>query len=144
MIGLKPLASVQDSAELMARIPPELLALAEAREPWTSYVAFGVDGIAVGTCAFKSAPSAKKEVEIAYLTFPEQERRGYGAAMAQSLVAIAAGTGKVERVIAQTLREENASVRICRRLNFMFCMSVRTVVSSIHTYCETRRKNSIP
>jgi RimJ/RimL family protein N-acetyltransferase len=79
-----------------------------------------VDGVAVGACAFKSAPTQKREVEIAYLTFPEHERRGFGAAMAQSLFEIAAGSGEIDRVIAQTLREENASARICRRLHFNF------------------------
>ena len=119
MIALKPLVSVKDSNELRARIPRELLALAGERAPWTSYVAFTVDGIAVGACAFKTPPTKKKEIEIAYLTFPEHERRGYGAAMARSLFEIAAGSGEVDRMIAQTLREENASVRICRRLDFV-------------------------
>ena len=120
MLALKPLAAVQDSPGFASRIPRELLALASAREPWTSYVAFRPDGAAVGLGAFKSPPTAKKEVEIAYFTFPEFERHGHGTAMAQALVKIAADSREVDSVIAQTLREEDASVRICRRLGFVF------------------------
>jgi ribosomal-protein-alanine N-acetyltransferase len=120
MLALRPLAAVQDSPGLVTRIPRELLALAGARAPWTSYVAFRTDGVAVGTCAFKSPPTTKKEVEIAYLTFPEFEKQGHGTAMARALVEIAAGSGEVDSVIAQTLREEDASVHICRRLDFAF------------------------
>lgn len=120
MIALKPLVAVKESVELAAQIPREFLALADQAAPWTSYVAFTAAAVAVGTCAFKGAPTQQKEVEIAYLTFPEHERQGYGAAMARSLLEIAAGSGQVDHVIAQTLREENPSVRICRRLDFRF------------------------
>ena len=38
--------------------------------------------------------------------------------MARLLCEIAAHSGDVDHVVAQTLREENASMRICRRLGF--------------------------
>ena len=78
MLTLKPIAAVKDAAELLARIPPELVALAAAPAPWTSYVAFAGDGVAVGVCTSKQAPDQHKDVEIAYLTFPECEGRGHG------------------------------------------------------------------
>ena len=99
----------------MARLTLQPLAAA----PWTGYLAIAGEGVAVGTCAFKSAPDENDEVEIAYLTFPKQEKRGYGTAMVRALLEIAAGSGGVGRVVAQTLPEENASVRICRRLGFV-------------------------
>ena len=120
MLTLKPIVEVQDSVELLARIPQELRALADEKAPWTGYVAFSADGAAVGTCAFKGPPTEEKEVEIAYLTFPEYEKRGYGLAMAHSLFDIAANSGEADWVVAQTLSEESASVRICRRLSFTF------------------------
>ena len=120
MLLLRPLAAVQNSSGLAARIPREFLALATTKEPWTGYAAFTADGIAVGICAFKGAPTKMRVVEIAYMTFPEHEGRVYGATMARSLFEIAAGSGEVVCVIAHTLREENASVRICRRLGFSF------------------------
>ena len=120
MLTLKPLAAANDFAAALARIPRELLALAAAGPPWTSFIAFDGEGFAVGTCAFKGAPNRNREVEITYLTFPEHERRGYGTAMARALIEIAASSGAVDRVVAQTLPEENASARICRRLGFEF------------------------
>lgn len=120
MLTLKQLTTVEDFAGELARIPAEFLALATAKAPWTSYLAFAGEGVAVGACAFKNAPNKKKEVEIAYLTFPECERRGYGMAMARLLLEIAAQSAEADHVVAQTLPEENASVRICRRLGFTF------------------------
>lgn len=120
MITLRPLAELGHSEELRARIPKELWALISETVPWTGYAAFTSDGQSVGACGYKSAPTQKKEVEIAYMTFPEHEKRGYGTAMSRSLFEIDVASKKVDRVIAQTLREENASVRICRRLDFSF------------------------
>jgi RimJ/RimL family protein N-acetyltransferase len=118
MLTLKPLATVAQPID--PRIPPEFTALIGTRHPWTSYVAYAADGHAVGACAFKRAPNEERQVEIAYLTFPGFEGRGFGTAMAQSLLMIAVESGEAVSVIARTLKEENASVRICRRLDFAF------------------------
>jgi RimJ/RimL family protein N-acetyltransferase/predicted ester cyclase len=118
MVTLKPLSA--SDAPIDARIPAEFIALAEALPPWTSYIAYARDAHVVGTCAFKRPPGADRSVEIAYLTFPEFEGRGYGTAMARALVELAGASGQVTAVIARTLKEENASVRICRRLDFAF------------------------
>ena len=72
----------------------------------------------VGTCGYKGAPRADGGVEIAYFTFPEFERRGYGGAMAEALVQQAIGSGAVRVVHAHTLPERNASTRILTRLGF--------------------------
>jgi ribosomal-protein-alanine N-acetyltransferase len=74
--------------------------------------------IIVGSCAFKTAPQPNGEVEIAYYVFPDYERRGYGTAMAGRLVELALGDSKIQRVIAQTLPEINASARILTRIGF--------------------------
>ncbi len=118
MVTLKPLSQIIGPVD--PRVPTELLSLGGARHPWTTFVAFSPDGNAVGACAFKSPPNEDKEVEVAYVTFAEFEGRGFGTAMAQSLVDIATQSGEVNRVVARTLKEENPSVRICRRLNFSF------------------------
>ena len=124
MLSLKPLAATMDCAGVKPLVPRELLALSTAKAPWTSYIAFNGGGAAVGACAFKNAPDKKKEVEIAYLTFPGHARRGHGTAMARALINIAAGSGAVDHVVAQTLPGLNASVRICRRLGFAFAGEV--------------------
>jgi RimJ/RimL family protein N-acetyltransferase len=86
-------------------------------DPWGSYLAR--DGAkAVGTCAFKAAPDSEGVVEIAYMTFPAFERRGYATAMIAELHDIAAGAG-VALVCAHTLPEENASNAALRRNGFV-------------------------
>jgi ribosomal-protein-alanine N-acetyltransferase len=74
--------------------------------------------IIVGSCAFKTAPQPNGEVEIAYYVFPEYEGRGYGTAMAERLVQIALKDSRIQRVIAQTLPERNASTKILTRVGF--------------------------
>ncbi len=86
-------------------------------DPWGSYLAR--DGAkAVGTCAFKAAPDAEGIVEIAYMTFPAFQRRGYATAMIAELHDIAAGAGAT-LVCAHTLPEENASNAALRRNGFV-------------------------
>ncbi|MGZ8997337.1 MAG: GNAT family N-acetyltransferase [Allosphingosinicella sp.] len=93
-----------------------LLARDPRPDPWGCYLA--VDGDeTVGTCAFKSAPNEAGEVEIAYMTFPDFERRGYATAMAAELTRIALEAG-APMVIAHTLPEESASTRVLRRDGF--------------------------
>jgi len=72
----------------------------------------------VGTCAYKSAPDAEAGVEIAYFTFPEFERQGYGTAMAAALLEQAMLSGVVRVVRAHTLPAPNASTRILERHGF--------------------------
>jgi GNAT superfamily N-acetyltransferase len=85
--------------------------------PWTAYVALDGD-VAVGTCAYKSAPK-DGEVEIAYFTFPRFEGRGVASWMAQRLVTIAYEHEAQPEIFAQTLPKESASTKILRKLGFV-------------------------
>lgn len=85
-------------------------------DPWGCYLAI-VGPDTVGTCAFKSAPRATGEVELAYMTFPAFERKGHATAMAAALTRIAFEAG-APTVIAHTLPEENASTATLRRNGF--------------------------
>jgi RimJ/RimL family protein N-acetyltransferase len=84
--------------------------------PWGSYLA-EVDGQAAGFCAFKFPPDAEGEVELAYMTFPAFEGRGYATAMAGALFRIAEQAGAA-MVVALTLPYENASNRALGRNGF--------------------------
>jgi RimJ/RimL family protein N-acetyltransferase len=87
-------------------------------DPWGSYLAW--DGsLAVGMCAFKSAPDASGAVEIAYNTFPAHEGRGYARGMIRSLVDLAVRAGG-STVFAHTLAEENSSNGALKREGFSF------------------------
>lgn len=93
-----------------------------AAAPWRGFLAVTDEAGPVGACAFKGPPSARA-VEIAYVTFPPFERRGFATAMARELLAIAARSDEVEHVIAHTLPAESASSAILRRLGFAFAGS---------------------
>lgn len=84
--------------------------------PWGAYLVADVDTRElVGTCAFKDAPNAEGEVEIAYHTYPGFEGRGYARAMAARLLEIAKSA---KRIVAHTLPQANASTRVLERLGF--------------------------
>jgi RimJ/RimL family protein N-acetyltransferase len=87
------------------------------QRPWNCYLAVA-DGRVVGTCGFISAP-VSGEVEIAYHTFPDCERRGFATAMARGLVSMARAAAPGLTVTAQTLPEPNASNHILRKLGFV-------------------------
>lgn len=89
--------------------------------PWGSYLA-RLAGRPIGICAFKAAPDAAGEVELAYMTFPAFEGRGHAGAMIALLAAIADEAGALP--IAHTLPEENASNKALRRNRFAFAGAV--------------------
>ena len=89
--------------------------------PWGSYVV-QLEGRPIGVAAFKSAPDAEGEVEIAYMTFPAYEGRGHATATIAALVEIAETDGA--QPIAHTLPEENASNRALRRNGFVYAGEV--------------------
>jgi ribosomal-protein-alanine N-acetyltransferase len=85
-------------------------------EPWLGYLA--IDGEqCVGCCGFTSPPT-NHQVEIAYFTFPDFERRGVATRMAQHLISIAHECDPAVAVIAHTRTEENASNHILKKLGF--------------------------
>jgi RimJ/RimL family protein N-acetyltransferase len=104
-----------EARELLAQTV-QLLTRDPRPDPWGSYMASIGENI-VGLCAYKSAPTDKGEVEIAYMTFPAFEGRGHATAMADALTRIAFDAG-CPTVIAHTLPEENGSTRALRRNGF--------------------------
>ncbi|MBD2701308.1 GNAT family N-acetyltransferase [Spirosoma sp. BT702] len=90
--------------------------------PWTGYLAL-LNNNVVGTCAFKTPPSANA-VEIAYFTFPDFEGQGIATAMARDLVRIAQTTDSGIRIKAQTMPESNASTAILRKIGFSWVGTV--------------------
>lgn len=108
------------------QLPPEVPAVLGAVDglyravgfspPWICYLAVA-DGVAVGSCGFKSPP-AHGRVEIAYFTFPGFEGRGVATAMAAELVALAGRSNPAVVVAAQTLTDRNASHRVLEKNGF--------------------------
>jgi [ribosomal protein S5]-alanine N-acetyltransferase len=132
-IELRSIAADIDPARLAAELAPgfggdptgaremleqtaDLLTRDPRPDPWGSYLAHS-DGATIGICAFKAAPDGDGVVEIAYMTFPAYEGRGFATAMAAALVEVADSSGAA-MAIAHTLPEENASCRALRRNGF--------------------------
>ena len=84
--------------------------------PWIGYLAVD-EGVCIGTCAFKCAPSAGS-VELAYFTFPGHEGRGLATRMCRALVALAHAAQPGIVITAQTLPERNASTRVLEKSGF--------------------------
>jgi [ribosomal protein S5]-alanine N-acetyltransferase len=85
-------------------------------DPWVGYIAVASDR-PVGGGAFVGAPKDGC-VEIAYFTLPACQGQGYASQTAAGLVAIARAFDPAVNLKAFTLMEENASVRILRKLGF--------------------------
>lgn len=86
--------------------------------PWTGYLAQTAGRDVVGICAFKGAPDANREVELAWFTFPGYERRGHGTEMAKHLVSVAAQADPGVRLVAITEAEHGPSAITCERAGF--------------------------
>jgi len=113
-----------------------LLARDPRPAPWGSYLA-RQSGQAIGICAFKAAPDAAGEAELAYMTFPAFEGRGHAGEMIALLAGIADEAGALP--IAHTLPEENASNKALRRNGFAYAGEVEDPEDGLVWRWERRR-----
>ena len=117
-------AQLGECADIVDEIAVQMNAFYESvprPAPWIGY--FAVDENTrkvIGTAAFKSAPFGDQEIEIAYSTFKPFENKGYATAMAGKLVGIAAASTAVQKVLAHTLPEPNASTHVLQKNGFAF------------------------
>ena len=116
-------ADIADELCAVAEAHRDLYSRTSAEPPWIGYLAQDGHHV-VGACGFKDR-CRDGCVEIAYVTFPAHERRGYGTAMAASLLQIALASDDVREVCAHTLPAENASTIILRRMGFALTGPVR-------------------
>lgn len=78
----------------------------------------------IGWGGYKGAPDDDGAVEIGYAIAPGLRGRGLATLAAQTMIARAFETPRVGAVIAHTLPEKNASVRILEKLGFVFAGDV--------------------
>jgi GNAT superfamily N-acetyltransferase len=116
-------ADIADELCAVAEAHRDLYARTGAEAPWIGYLARDGHHV-VGSCGFKDH-CRDGCVEIAYVTFTAHQRRGYGAAMAASLLEMALAHDDVREVRAHTLPAENASTMILRRAGFALTGQVR-------------------
>jgi ribosomal-protein-alanine N-acetyltransferase len=96
----------------------------------------------IGSCGFKGKPDFDNYVEIGYEVHPRFQSRGVGSEAAKSLVDFAF-TKNIDGVKAHTLREENNSVHILRKLGFMFQGEIELMGEGPLWYWILPRKNHI-
>lgn len=86
--------------------------------PWVAYLAVrAADGVAVGSCGFKSRPTPDGVVEFGYGTYPAFENQGVATAMAVEMVRIGR-VGGAKVAMAHTLPVANASGRVLTKAGF--------------------------
>lgn len=105
-------------------VSPEWVARLRASttaDPWLH--GFGIVDRAsqsvVGGVGFKAPPDAQGEVEIAYGVVPMFQNLGYATEAARAGLDFAFGNDAVQRVIAHTKDENNASTRVLEKCGFL-------------------------
>jgi [ribosomal protein S5]-alanine N-acetyltransferase len=115
---------IQDSSDMPAELIAHCQATAELYRrvgyitPWVGYIAV-VNNHGVGGGAFVGPPQ-DGYVEIAYFTLEQEQGKRYASQTAAGLVAIARAHDPHIKLKAFTLKEENPSTRILKRLGFSF------------------------
>ncbi|MCW3462436.1 GNAT family N-acetyltransferase [Chitinophaga nivalis] len=74
----------------------------------------------IGAGGFKGKPNAAGLVEMGYEIAPGYREKGLGTEMAKGLIRFAFGHSYVQRVIAHTEEEYNASVKILQKAGMRF------------------------
>ena len=74
----------------------------------------------IGWGGYKGEASDSGEVEIGYAIAPSFRGRGLATLAAQTMIARAFETPRVNAILAHTLLEKNASTRVLEKLRFVF------------------------
>ena len=87
------------------------------QEPWVGYFAT-INNQIVGSCGFKNLPGNDRKVEIAYVTMPEFEGKGYASEMCKQLIQISLNKDSSVTITAQTLQTNVPSHKILIKNHF--------------------------
>ncbi len=92
----------------------------DAANWWMYFFVHEKDRKLVGNGGFKGKPDEAGIVEIGYAIAPDYEGQGLATEAAENLIDYAFGEPQVKLVQAHTLAEENASVKVLRKLGMTF------------------------
>ncbi|WP_143308758.1 GNAT family N-acetyltransferase [Chitinophaga vietnamensis] len=81
----------------------------------------------IGAGGFKGRPDAHGLVEMGYEISPDYREKGLGSEMARALIRFAFGHSYVNRVIAHTEEEYNASVKVLQKAGMHFVGPVKNI-----------------
>lgn len=119
-LGVQPAAEwlgFDAAREAMVQAGSHLLDHPEAADWWTYWFVHPGDARLIGLGGYKGAP-AEGAVEIGYAVAPGYRGQGIAREAAQGLVDSAFADPRVERALAHTLPEANASTAVLSRLGF--------------------------
>jgi RimJ/RimL family protein N-acetyltransferase len=106
---------------------------------WNYLVLHQKDHCIIGTCGYKGAPGPDGSVEIGYEIAEPYQNQKLGTEAAQALCTYAFTFEMVQSVCANTLAEENPSVKLLRTLNFQFVQETTDIeVGKIWEWVKTR------
>ncbi|MCF0063871.1 GNAT family N-acetyltransferase [Dyadobacter chenwenxiniae] len=88
------------------------------RDWWVYLIIHIPDNMLIGSCGYKGEPDASGMVEIGYEITSSHRSKGLGAETAKGLTVHAFAQPGVHKIVAHTLREENASVKILEKIGF--------------------------
>ncbi|MCB0474694.1 MAG: GNAT family N-acetyltransferase [Flavobacteriaceae bacterium] len=88
-------------------------------QKWLAYLPIdtGMNTL-LGSCGFKGVPDKNGYVEIGYEVAQQFRNKGYATEITRLLTAIAFEDPEVKTVVAHTLAEENASVKVLKKNGF--------------------------
>ena len=85
---------------------------------WGSWIVIRKsDDRIIGDIGFKGKPDKNKTVEIGYGLLEDYWNNGYATEAVEALIEWAFHTSKVEKVIAETLKENDGSIRVLEKLH---------------------------
>ncbi|PUZ26644.1 Acetyltransferase (GNAT) domain-containing protein [Chitinophaga costaii] len=94
---------------------------------WFFYlVVHKTDRTLIGTGGFKSLPDANGVVEVGYEVQEDYREQGYGTELLEALIDYAFAHAAVTEVIAHTLEEYNATVKVLQKCGLTFAGSMPT------------------
>jgi [ribosomal protein S5]-alanine N-acetyltransferase len=70
----------------------------------------------IGDIGFKGKPNDRKTVEIGYGIIPAAQNKGFATEAVQALIDWAFSSGQVEKVIAECLEDNVASIRVLEKV----------------------------
>ncbi|MGE6539311.1 GNAT family N-acetyltransferase [Bacillus luti] len=98
--------------------------------PWGAwYVIRKEDDIVLGDIGFKGKPSENGTVEIGYGFIEKYWNKGYATESVAELIKWAFQTGEVEAIIAETLLENDSSIRVLEKLHMKRVDTTETMIN---------------
>jgi len=86
---------------------------------WTYFPIHQQDNKLIGSGGYKGGPTLDGTVEIGYEIMPEYRNRGLATEMTEGLVQNAFNDERVNRIVAHTLGQENASTMVLKKCGFV-------------------------